>query len=109
MSKAGSTENEEANHFTAWHNADEERRIAVQPDVEMMCWALTRLAFHAELERRGVKDVEQYRLWFDLTDAQVKANLSEDARQARDRGLVGPKGARQMQGIKETDKMTDPE
>lgn len=106
VSKAGSTENEEANHFTAWHNADEERRIAVQPDIEMMCWALTRLAYRPMLAKRGVKDVEQYRLWFDLSDAQVKANLSEDARQARDRGLIGPKATRSMQGIKETEKMT---
>lgn len=109
ISKAGATENQEANHFTAWANADAERRIAVQPDIEMMCWALTRLAFWDELRRRGITDVEQYRLWFDLTDAGVKVNQAEDARQARDRGLTSPKATRTMQGLKETDKMTDPE
>jgi hypothetical protein len=109
VSKAGATENEEANHFTAWHNADEERRIAVQPDLEMGFWALTRLAYWDELERREVENPQQYRLWFDLTDAQVKANLSEDARQARDRGGISVKELRAMSGIKETAKMNDPD
>lgn len=109
ISKAGSTDNEEANHFTAWHNADEERRVAVQPDLEMMCWALTRLAFHEELRKDGVENPEQYRLWFDLTDAQVKANLSEDARQARDRGGISLDAMRNMSGIKGTDAMTSAE
>jgi len=106
IQKAGTQDNKGSNHMQAWANADAERRIAVQPDVEMGCWALTRLAYWDLLSSMGVENPEQYRLWFDLSAAAVKSNPQEDARQASDRGLVGPKATRKMSGIAETDAPT---
>jgi hypothetical protein len=109
VQKAGTQDNKDSNHMQAWANADEERRIAVQPDLEMMCWAWTRLAYWDLLEAEGVANPELYRLWFDLSAAAIKSNLQEDARQASDRGIIGPMTTRKLSGFKETDKPTDDE
>jgi hypothetical protein len=109
VQKAGTQDNKDSNHMQAWANADEERRIAVQPDVEMGCWALTRLAYWDLLEEMRVPDPESYRLWGDLSAAAIKSNLQEDARQAGDRGWIGGPTARKLSGFKETDAPSDEE
>lgn len=98
----------DASHWSAWAVSDDERRISIGPDVEAMCWALTRLVLNAELQGQ-VSDAEIAKtvIWYDLTKANVKTNLAEDSRQMRDRKLVSEEGARRMSGIDETDAPTD--
>lgn len=93
-------------HFGAWAAADEERRIAVQPDLEMMCWALTRLVLHRRLQADGMipEDILKYAVWYDLSESTVHANQQEDARQLKDRGLISDAATRRMSGVKEDDK-----
>jgi hypothetical protein len=95
----------ESNHWSSWAVSDDERRVSIQPDIETMCWALTRLVLHAELTAAGQNPTEIARtvVWYDLTDANVKTNLAEDSRQMRDRELVGEEAARRMSGLEETD------
>ena len=38
------------NHWGAWAAEDDERRVNIQPDLETMCWALTRMILHAEMQ-----------------------------------------------------------
>jgi len=97
------------NHFNAWSSADDERRVAVGPDIESFCWSLTRLIMQPALERarllnRPTRDPGNVGIWYDLTRAATKSNPQEDARQAWDRILIGDKPARRMAGISETDK-----
>ncbi|WP_373067566.1 hypothetical protein [Gemmatimonas sp.] len=96
-------------HWNAWSAADDERRVAVGPDIESLCWSLTRLVMQPALERarlqnRPVRDPGNIGIWFDLTRAATKSNPQEDARQAWDRVLIGDKPLRRMSGISETDK-----
>lgn len=101
----------QTNHWGAWAVQDEERRVAVAPDLEMMCWALTRLVLHAELmgspEARA--ELGSTVVWYDLTDAATKANQTEDARQAGDQGTINQAAVRRMQGIPESDALTGDE
>lgn len=99
----------DASHWSAWAVSDDERRISIGPDVEAMCWALTRLVLNAELAEAGISanEIAKTVIWYDLTKANVKTNLAEDSRQMRDRFLVGAEGARRMSGIDETDAPTD--
>lgn len=101
----------DSNHWSAWAVSDDERRVSIQPDIETMCWALTRLVLAAELQKagRGAAEIEKSVLWYDLTAANVKTNLAEDSRQMRDRKLVGDEAARRMSGLEETDAPTDEE
>lgn len=100
------------NHFGVWASADEERRVAVQPDLEIMSWALTRLVLHAELQRIGGMAPEQilrYAVWYDLSDASVRANQQEDARQLRDRGLISGDATLRMSGVQKEDRIGEEE
>jgi hypothetical protein len=99
------------NHWTGWLASDDERRVAIQPDLEMLCFALTRLVLHAEMVKAGasMSEIESTVIWYDLTDASTNVNKNEDARQATDRGLIGPAASRRLQGIGETDAPTDDE
>lgn len=93
------------NHFSSWSAADEERRIAVQPDLETMCWALTRLVLHKQLQADGMEpeQILRHSIWFDLSASTVRANQQEDARQLSDRGLIHAKAVRRMSGASEED------
>lgn len=99
------------NHFSAWAATDEERRVAVQPDLEMMCWALTRLVLHRQLQEDGMspEEILRHGVWYDLSASAVHANQQEDARQLSDRGLISEKATRRMSGIREEDKIDEDE
>lgn len=96
---------------SAWAVSDDERRINVQPEIETMCWALTNMVLRHEMRERGLPDgrIAEAMLWYDLTAANVKTNLAEDARQAHDRGLIGDPGARLLTGVDEAHAPTDDE
>ena len=95
------------NHFSAWAASDEERRVAVQPDLEMMCWALTRLVLHKQLQEDGMSpnEILKHAVWFDLSASAVHANQQEDARQLADRGLIGESATRRLSGVREEDRI----
>lgn len=101
----------DSNHWSSWSATDEERRVNITPDVEMMCWALTRLVLWREMEARGMKPgrITNCMVWYDMSGASAKTNLAEDSRQARDRLLIADDAARRMTGIPETDKPSDEE
>lgn len=101
----------EANHWGAWAASDDERRVAVQPDLEMMCWALTRLVLWPELKAANVPagQILNTVIWYDLSKATAKSNLAEDARQTFDRGGIDSPALRRLSGIPETDAPDDEE
>ena len=95
----------DANHWSAWAVSDDERRVNIQPDMETLCWALTNLILHAEMEAAGMPPgkIAKTVLAYDLTKANVKTNLAEDARQASDRIQISPAAARRTTGFDESD------
>ena len=98
-------------HFSAWAASDEERRVAVQPDLEMLSWALTRLILHRKLQDTGMppSQIVKYGVWFDLSKSSVHANQQEDARQLHDRGLISDDATVRMSGVGDEDKIDDEE
>lgn len=99
----------DANHWGSWTATDDELKVAVKPDIETGCWALTRLVLHKLMVDAGRKpsDIMKYAIWYDLDAATSHMNISEDARQLVDRNLISPGAARRMNGINERDKPTD--
>lgn len=95
---------EGTSHWGMWAVSDEERRITVQPDLENLCHALTRFVLWPQLKgnNRTAKDIMQWRVWYDLSAASVRANADEDARQLADRGAVGMSYLRMLSGVPET-------
>jgi hypothetical protein len=111
VQKSQTVGNEDSNHWNAWSNAEDERRIAVAPKLESLCNALTRAILHPELQKRGWEPARilPWRVWFDLSDASVKVNQAEDFRLGWERGWLGDEAGRRAIGAKETDKMTPEE
>lgn len=109
--KAATQNMEGQNHWGAWAVSDEERRITVQPDIEAMCHALTRLVLWPALKERGQRDGEilPWRVWYDLSAASVRSNMGEDARQGWDRGWVNADFARNAMGAGPNDMMGNDE
>jgi len=103
--------NEQSNHWSSWSTSGDELRVNIQPDLETMCWALTRLVLWREMEDAGQKPgaIMSTVIWYDLNDATVKTNLAEDARQMLDRAAISDSAARRMTGIAEADAPTDAE
>jgi len=95
----------DSSHWSAWAVSDDERRVNINPEIENMCWALTRMVLRAEMAEMGATTgrINNTVLWYDLTDANVKTNLAEDSRQLHDRALISDEAARRMSGVIETD------
>lgn len=111
VQKAKAKGDEQSNHWNAWANNDDELRVNVKPDLEMFCWALTRMVLYREMLDAQIKPetVTKYVLWYDLSAATTSVNQAEDARQAADRILIGPAASRRMMNIKEADAPTEAE
>ena len=99
------TGEQDSNHWSAWSATDDEIRIAVQPDLEVMCWALTRIFLWREMLARGLSasTVKKYVIWYDLSNAVSHVNPSENARQLADRIMISPAATRRASGYTEAD------
>ena len=105
--------NEDANHFSAWVQSDEEVRIAVQPDLDTMCWALTRLVLHRQLMESGrmsESEIANLRIAWDMSESATRTNKQEDSRQLWDRAAIGNAPMVRSAGFSPTDdKMSEEE
>lgn len=102
--KGSITGGEGESHWRGWLTSDEERRITVQPDLDAFCHAMTRFVLWPALNdnKRKAGDIRQWRVWYDLSAASVRSNMSEDGRQLRDRGAVNLAWFRMISGAPET-------
>ena len=109
--KAATNGGEGTSHWGMWAVSDEERRITVQPDLESMCFGLTKMILWKRLSERGwdPAKIRRWRVGYDLSQAAVKTNVAEDARQAHDRGLVNGDFLRRSIGATDNDKMSNEE
>ena len=95
----------EANHWGAWAASDDEKRVNIQPDLDTLCWALTRLVLRREMLDAGIPAgrINKRCVGWDLSRASAKTNPAEDALQLADRIAVGPKALRRLTGVDEAD------
>lgn len=109
--KQAATGGTDTNHWGMWAVSDEERRITVQPDLESLCYALTKMVLWRRLKERGWTDgaIRRWRVGYDLSRAAVKTNVAEDARQAHDRGIVNADFVRRSIGATDDDAMDNDE
>lgn len=109
--KQGVTGGEGTNHWGMWAVSDEERRITVQPDLESLCFGLTKMILWKRLQERGwdAARIRRWRVGFDLSQSAVKTNVAEDARQAHELGAVNLDFVRRSIGASDDDKMSDEE
>lgn len=106
-----SGESGDRNRWSAWTAGDEERRITVQPDLEAMCHAVTRMILWRELQARGWEParIRRWRVWYDISAAAVKSNISEEARLLWEAGLANGDFVRKHSGASKLDAMSNDE
>jgi hypothetical protein len=102
---------EDQSHWGAWEASDQERRIAVAPDLDTLVWALERVVLHKQMKDEKIPDEEilLHELTWDMSGAAVRTNQQEDTRQAFDRGAAGDKSIRRTAGLGDEDKPTESE
>lgn len=111
IQKGQTQSNEDSNHWNAWSNSEDERRIAVQPKLEALCWTFTRAILHKELKEKNwtAGKITPWRVWFDLSEASTQINQSENFRLGWDRGWVSEDAGRRSIGAVKTDEMSPEE
>ncbi len=95
--------NSESSRFTVWNSGDDERRYAIQPEMESFGWACTRLILQPELAAANEKNPGRWGVIVDLTGLSTRTNKQEDTRQAFDRFSASGKALRDASGIDERD------
>jgi hypothetical protein len=98
--------------FQNWNDLSDELRLAVIPDIEAMCWGLTRLILRKQLmdDRSLTPDqINHVAVWYDLSEASVRINREETANQLYDRGELAGDVARRVAGFDEKDGPSDEE
>lgn len=108
VQKQQSQSNEGSNHWSAWSNSEDERRVAVQPKLEAFCHAVTRAILRKELKQNNWIDakIAPWRVWYDLSEATTQINQAENFRLGWERGWIDDEAGRRSIGAAETDKMT---
>jgi hypothetical protein len=98
--------------YQNWNDTSDELRLAVIPDIEAMCWGLTRLVLRKELVEQGRLTPEQINrvaVSYDLSEASVRINQEETANQLYDRGELSGTVNRRVAGFNDDDKPDDDE
>lgn len=103
------TGNTDLNHWGMAVVREETFAAHIQPFAEMVVDALTAAYLHPALKRAGVKDWEQYQIWFDKSGLIQKADLSEAADQAHDRFTISDAAYRKAKGFTNEDAPDDEE
>lgn len=97
------TGNTDLNHWGMAVVREETFAAHIQPFAEMVVDALTAAYLHPALKRAGVKDWEQYQIWFDKSGLVQKADQGEAADQAHDRFTISDAAYRRAKGFTSED------
>ena len=94
---------QEANHWSAWSASEDELRVSVMPDLDTMCWALTRLVLWKQMQDAGHRPgtIQKLVVSYDMSKAASHLNAAEDARQLADRIMLSPQATRTASGFEE--------
>jgi hypothetical protein len=98
--------------YQNWNDMSDELRLAVIPDLEAMCWGLTRLILRKELVDSGKLSPDQINhvaVGYDLSEASVRINQEETANQLTDRGGLKLATGRRVAGFTDEDAPDDDE
>lgn len=110
-SRSGVTGREGMNHFSSWSEDASDMKENIRPELEQLCFVLTKFVLWPELRAAGMSDEEMARhvIWFDMSDAESHINKADNARQLVDRAGVALKTARRAAGFNEDDRPSDEE
>lgn len=92
------------NHWGAWQLEEGALKTAIAPDAETICSAFTTKYLRPRLAASGEEDVNQYVVWYDLSELSLRPDRSANAVLAYDRLELNGEGLRRETGFDEADK-----
>jgi hypothetical protein len=106
--RQSANDSDDQSHWGAWAVAEDEHRIAVEPELQELDHVLTRMVLWRELQAQEWKPerIAGWRIRHHLDTSALRVNKAEDWRQLYDRGGIGPAGLRRVSGADETDAPT---
>lgn len=97
------TGNQDLNHWGMAVVREETFAAHIQPFAEMVVDSLTVAYLHPALQRAGVKDWQDYHVWFDASKLIQKADKLESAVQLHDRFAISDETLRHSGGFSDSD------
>lgn len=101
----------DVNHWTAWQIDESGIKIHISPIVEVMCSGLTMSYLQPMIETSGIsiEDATQYVIWYDISELTTHPDLSQNGKDAYDRGELSGTAYRREAGFSEDDAPDDNE
>ena len=89
-----------ANHWSAWQLADADVQLHVSPVMETVCQAIYDGVLRTVLARLGI-DPDKYVLWYDTSRLTADPDLTDEAKDAHDRGALRSEELLRIYGLPE--------
>jgi hypothetical protein len=99
----------DANHWGAWQIKEDTFAAHLQPQVELVCDALTVGYLQPALKRAGIKDAEKYIVWYDPAALVTPVDRAPAAQELYDRIELSGKSLRKAHDFDETDAPSEEE
>lgn len=95
----------DVNHWTAWQIDESGIKIHIAPLVEIICHGLTVGYLRPMLEANGAGaiDLNEYVVWYDVTELTSKPDLAANAQEAHADGSISDIAYRREKGFAEDD------
>jgi len=94
---------------SVWALEESSIKIHIEPLLALICDALTYQYLRPSLEALGVRNTEQYALWYDVSDLVQQSNRPQQALQAYQQGALSGRSLRSVLGFGEEDAPTKEE
>jgi hypothetical protein len=91
------------NHWGAWLVREDVVTTHLEPPLALICDAITTQFLWPVLEQQGVEDFEQYAVWYDVDHLVQRPGKAEDAKWAKENGLISDESSRDALGFDESD------
>lgn len=112
----------DSNHWSAWSTQDVHLKVDVSPEIEALCWALTKdylwpqMRAERDAENAGNLDnrrnwtedeIRRHAVWYDLGNLTVRPNKADSYVVLHDHLAVGPEALREATGATEAEAPTE--
>lgn len=91
------------NHWGAWLVREDVVTTHLEPPLALICDAITTQFLWPVLEQQGIKDYQNYVVWYDVDHLIQRPNRAQDAKDAKASGLISDSAARDALGFDESD------
>lgn len=88
----------EGNHWSAWAIEDQDVQLHIAPVMETICQAIYAHALTPMLEAEGI-DPSRYVLWYDTSRLTADPDLTDEAKDAFDRGQISGEALVRLLGL----------